>query len=391
MSTRMSISLFSMFLSFAVSFNALAEVSEDLLEQAEKSIAEGVEYLLAQQADNGAWGREPAITALAMQALYQNQMEEFEGEIDQALEKGREFILEHQQPSGAFFGVAGEYPNYTTSMALVALDMLDRPEDEEAMRQARNFLQELQLREEHDEHPREPDSPFYGGIGYGSGGATVPDLSNPQFALEALYLTDHLDRDTAEAEESRATWRRAEIYLRSVQHIPEDADDDWQPDPDSVIDGGFVYRPDQCRIREATTDEFEGEPISYGATTVGGLKSLLYAGVERDDPRVRAAVNWLKQNYTLDENPVIGPEAHYYYLWTFAKAMRAYGRGTLELADGEERDWREDLMNKLIELQRQDGSWINEEAARYMESVPELTTSYSLIGMRVALSDASAQ
>ena len=40
--------------------------------------------------------------------------------------------------------------------------------------------------------------------------------------------------------------------------------------------------------------------------TYAGLKSFLYAGVGKDDPRVKAAIEWVRKHYTLDENPNMG-------------------------------------------------------------------------------------
>jgi hypothetical protein len=34
-----------------------------------------------------------------------------------------------------------------------------------------------------------------------------------------------------------------------------------------------------------------------------GLKSMIYAGLTQDDPRVKAAIGYIKDRYTLDENP----------------------------------------------------------------------------------------
>ena len=40
--------------------------------------------------------------------------------------------------------------------------------------------------------------------------------------------------------------------------------------------------------------------------TYTGLKSFLYAGVNKDDPRVKAAVSWVRAHYTFEENPGMG-------------------------------------------------------------------------------------
>ena len=42
---------------------------------------------------------------------------------------------------------------------------------------------------------------------------------------------------------------------------------------------------------------------SYGSMTYAGLKSMIYAGLSHDDPRVKAAWEWIGRNFTVDENP----------------------------------------------------------------------------------------
>ena len=62
--------------------------------------------------------------------------------------------------------------------------------------------------------------------------------------------------------------------------------------------------------------------------TYAGLKSMIYAGLTPDDPRVKAALDWLKTNYTLDSNPGLGEAGLYYYYDTFARALDAMGQET---------------------------------------------------------------
>ena len=74
---------------------------------------------------------------------------------------------------------------------------------------------------------------------------------------------------------------------------------------------------------------------------------------------------------------------NYYYLMTFARALRAWGPDTLTTADGRERHWPSDLIAKLVSLQRPDGSWTN-EADRWLEGDPHLVTAYALIALNNA-------
>ena len=47
-------------------------------------------------------------------------------------------------------------------------------------------------------------------------------------------------------------------------------------------------------------------PASYGNMTYAGLKSMIFAGVDADDPRVKAAWEWVHKFYTVKENPGMG-------------------------------------------------------------------------------------
>jgi len=121
--------------------------------------------------------------------------------------------------------------------------------------------------------------------------------------------------------------------------------------------------------------------------TYAGLKSMLYAQLDKEDYRVQAAIEWARRNYTLDENPGMGPEGHFYYLMMFAKAHTAYGEPTVTTAEGTTHNWRVDLINKLAATQKEDGHWVNDAHGRYMESLPELVTAYSLISLENALAE----
>ena len=59
--------------------------------------------------------------------------------------------------------------------------------------------------------------------------------------------------------------------------------------------------------------------------TYAGFKSLLYAGLTGDDPRVAAAIGWIQRHWTLEENPGLGGQGLYYYLHAMARALRASG------------------------------------------------------------------
>ena len=113
-----------------------------------------------------------------------------------------------------------------------------------------------------------------------------------------------------------------------------------------------------------------------------GLKSMIFAGLKPDDVRVKAAVAWVRKNYTLNSNPGMGEAGLYYYYHTFAKALSALGQPTIIDEAGKSHDWRQDLVAELAKRQRPDGSWVNDRDDRWWENVPLLVTAYVLLALQ---------
>ena len=64
--------------------------------------------------------------------------------------------------------------------------------------------------------------------------------------------------------------------------------------------------------------------------TYAGFKTYVYAELPRTDQRVTAAYDWIRRNYSVSENPGMGPSGMYYYYVVFARGLEGVGR-----ADGE--------------------------------------------------------
>ena len=350
-----------------------------LAKQAQESIDRGIRFLLSRQAQNGSWTKHPAYTALAVMAIYGGPDSV---EIDTAVNKGLDYILKFVQKDGSIWSQrAKEYPNYTTSIALLALTTVNRKEDFDVMKQARQYLLSSQFRDK--------NTIDYGGIGYGKTGRA--DISNHQFATEALYYTDWIDRepyttDREAAKKSQEMWKRTIIFLTNSQHLPNLNKQKWViKDKEHDSYGGFIYRPNESKVGN------EGETLlSSGSMTYAGLKSMIYSNVDKSDIRVKGAIDYLKRHYTLKENPGMGLQGLYYYLHMMVKALDAYGEATFIDSTGKTHNWRAEVINEFISLQnktlgsKEYGSWKNKHG-RYFESTPELATSYALISIKIAL------
>lgn len=124
----------------------------------------------------------------------------------------------------------------------------------------------------------------------------------------------------------------------------------------------------------------EGGLRSYASMTYAGLKSMIYCGVDKEDPRIQAAYAWIQANYDLESNPGMGTAGLFYYYQTFAKALTAMKESEFTTKSGDKHDWKKELLAALAARQNADGSWTNENN-RWMESDPNLVTGYALIAL----------
>jgi squalene-hopene/tetraprenyl-beta-curcumene cyclase len=225
------------------------------------------------------------------------------------------------------------------------------------------------------------DDPLDGGIGYG-GTYKHSDLANTTYALEALYYTRYLRSDVANDPEAKdLNWQAARQFISRCQNLPGANDQPWAS-ADPANKGGFVYFPEDSKAGTMKLDDGKVALRSYGSISYAGLLSYIYAQLDKGDPRVQAVVDWLSQNYTLEENPGMGQDGLYYYYHTMAKALSAAGIDTLTLKDGRKVNWRQDLAKRLLNLQNADGSWVN-ASGRWWEKDPHLVTAYATIALEI--------
>lgn len=334
---------------------------------ADELAAKGARFLRSRQADDGTWSadrREPGITALAVTALLRSGQA---GPADPVVIKGLTYLEAFVKPEGGLPDVP--HSNYATSVALMAFHQANADGRYDAVvKGAQAFLKEKQWDEGEG---KGPDDAFYGGAGYG-GKNDRPDLSNTTFMLEAL-------RDSGVPADDPA-FQKAIVFLSRCQNLKSEFND--QPWAGKVNDGGFIYTPANggSSIAGPTDD---GGLRSYASMTYAGLKSMIYAGLTVDDPRAKAALEYIKAHYTLDENPGLGQSGLYYYYQVFAKTLALVAGETLKDAAGVDHDWRADLIAALAKRQGAGGEWVN-PADRFMEGDANLVTSYGLLALASA-------
>jgi squalene-hopene/tetraprenyl-beta-curcumene cyclase len=341
------------------------------------AIDKGLQWLLAQQDPKGFWSQPdyPALSALVLTAFMGEPSGMYKTKSATAIAKGYAFLINCVKPDGGIY--ASNLANYNTAVSMMALQVANNPGYEKILLNAHNFLLGLQ---QDAKAKGKGDSLYDGGIGYGDK-YDHSDMSNTVLALEAIYYTQYLKRDSNEAEIKQLNFPAAIKFIQNCQNLPGYNDQAWvSTDPRDK--GGFVYFPGNSKFEEK--DQATGKKTlrSYGSISYAGLLSYIYARMDKDDPRVKAAYEWLRKNYTLEENPGMGPQGLYYYFHTMAKALALYGVNEIVLTDGRKVNWRKDLALKLINLQNKDGFWVNENN-RWWEKDPVLASSYTIIALDI--------
>jgi squalene-hopene/tetraprenyl-beta-curcumene cyclase len=364
-------------LSFVASAHAAdAPAAHD---RARQTIDKALAYLKSQQKEDGGWQRPtdpPAITALVLRCFARNPTAD-----DDSQKRGLDKLLSYQKPDGGIY--EDLMANYNTAIAVSLLAEANNPQYKPQLDKAVAFLKALQWNDapftSKERNVVDQKDARFGGWGYGR--KARPDLSNAQLTIEALHAAGLKSDDKA--------FQSALVFLTRTQNNSETNDQTWTGD-----DGGFVYTPADNGASEAGETTADGKRVvrSYGSMTYAGLKSMIYAGLKKDDPRVTAAVDWISKHWTLDENPAMreaGPDTArhglYYYFYTFAHALDAYDEPVMTDAKGAKHDWRLELIEKVSSLQKEDGSFVGEK--RWMEDNAVLATSYAVLALQEAQRD----
>ncbi|MEX0718106.1 MAG: prenyltransferase/squalene oxidase repeat-containing protein [Planctomycetaceae bacterium] len=332
-------------------------------EQLAKVRQAGIDYLRSSQAEDGSWtvATSPGISGLCVYALLESGV----APDDPTVAKGLKHLESFIHDDGGVYYDKGNHRNYETCIALLAFQAANRGgKYDKQLAGAEKFLRGLQWDEGEG---LESSDVAYGGAGYGS--HSRPDLSNTQFLLEALKAAGAGPDDPA--------IKKALVFVSRTQNL--ESEHNTTPHAAKVDDGGFYYTPAAGGTSQAGNTD-NGGLRSYASMTYAGLKSMIYAGLTKDDPRVAAALKWLQRHYSLDQNPGMGPQGLFYYYHTFAKTLDVLGDDYFVDDQGERHDWRKELVAKLADLQKENGSWVN-AADRWYEGDPNLVTAYALMAL----------
>jgi squalene-hopene/tetraprenyl-beta-curcumene cyclase len=320
-------------------------VPESIRREATAAVNRAIDWLIARQNPDGYWSNIefPALTALPLWAIVQGGSENKD-----AIDRATKYILSSANDNGSICREPAEKRregglcNYNTALAIVALNAVGNPEFVPFIQKGRTFLAGTQ---------HFGGDIYRGGMGYDAeNDKPDADLSNSYLAYEA---------------------------------------NSHDESPDVVTNyGGFAYQPGASKAGSFTTEDGEVHLRSYGSMTYAGMLSFIYAEVDKNDPRVQSAFEWSRKNWSVDENPGMGLQGLYYYYQTMAKALSVMGEDVIQRQDGSTLNWRTELINKLLSLQKIEtdgtGYWVNTEG-RWWEADPVLVTSYSLLALELAL------
>ena len=348
---------------------AAEPISPELAQQVRDAIGKGVAWLTGQQKENGAWSEEnmPALTALPLWAVTASGRADTSTAQDKAVAN----ILGKQQADGGFYVMqerqGGGLGNYNTSVCVAALHATGRKDLTPAILKARAYIASSQLTGE---------TQHAGGFGYDKNAPRpYTDLNNTAFALDAMRRTQSAE-DLRPAGERRVdvNWDAALKYVEQLQAKEGDTK------------GGFAYNKEAPRggpgAEAAANADGTVALRAYGSMTYAGVLSLVHAKVDKGDPRVRAAFEYASRFWTVDENPGQGQQGLFFYYNIMSRALTAAGSDTLAKDTGDIR-WREEMIKKVLTLQKPDGSWVNDNN-RWWENDPVLATSYALLALEFA-------
>lgn len=356
-------------------FSSLVSAT-DFETQRKELLDKAVNYLRQSQAEDGSFSASPRSGIGPTGVIVSGLLEAGIPADDPMVAKGLAFMQKYVQEDGGIYTSGGMFGNYESCIAITCFAKANQrirenkksesgPYDE-LLAKAEKYIRGCQYTEDQG---YSPDNVYYGGSGYGIAGnrSMRPDLSNTHFLIETLKSLGAAEDDPA--------IQKAVVFVSRCQNL--ESEHNTEEFATKNQDGGFIYNP--CDGGESPAGETaNGGLRSYGSMTYAGLKSMIYAGLDEKDIRVKAAHDWVKKHYDLEANPGLGQAGLYYYYQLLAKTLDVLDIDMFQDEDGKEHPWRDDVIKALAERQQKNGSWVNDNA-RWMENDPNLVTGYVLL------------
>ncbi len=347
----------------------------------------GVDFLLSQQAEDGAFRSDTygtlkdgtALTPLALNALLAAAPDSKD-----AIRKATDHLAGMVRDGRVVPPAYGfEFAIYTAALTVSALYHKACPQ-----RPARTvWLAYLKQRQLTEDLGWKPEDREYGGWGYSRDLPRRPkpgELAPPLIESNLSAMTFALDALTAAGVDAKdALFAKAITFVKRCQNW-----DDEKREP-AYDDGGFHFiydDPVRNKAGVAGTDRRGRQRYhSYGSVTADGLRCLAHCGLAESDPRRRAAVDWLRQHFEPGQHPGEYAERRemdrmaVFYYYAASASREPTGSLMVKTKDGT-RPIRELLAEELLTRQGKDGSWVN-QAHAIREDDPITATCFALLAL----------
>ena len=351
----------------------LGTLSTSLQNEVNAAVDRALDWLAAKQKPDGSWsnGSFPALTALPVWAFAVGK----HPQRTKCLKNGVDYILGCVRDDGGIYRLVegrkgGGLSNYNTAICMTALHATRRADAVPVVLNARKFVADSQ---------HLGDDVYRGGFGYDKATKRAyTDLLNTYYSAQAMRLTQDVEDLRAKGEKRvDIDWKETAKFVERLQAKPESGTDNA---------GGFAYNPSDPKAGTLTNDAGVVFFRAYGSMTYAGLLALVYANVEMRDPRVASALDWSARHWTLEENPGMGQQGLFFFYNVLTRALDASGRDFVPQEGGKLLNWKSDLAERLISLQKIDpktgyGYWAN-DTGRFWENDPILATSYCVLALQ---------
>ena len=366
---------------------------------AEQVIDSAVKFLLAKQADDGAWHSEhygamkqgAANTSLILYALSHLRPDELQ-QHSEAIQRAAAFLQPGIKRNGCVANPEGslDYPIYSTAMVLTVHKRIGlglKPLQVEAMIK---YLLDSQCTNQRGFDDQNPNQGGWDILGPGSTGGKTSgaNVSVTFYVVEALVAYQATsDGVEAGVEKEKPGHKKIELSNELAQKVDVAlaAASRWcQRIVERSPDGGFYFTSEHKSLlnKAGWRDKTRTAPLAYGTPTCDGLGVLLKLATEPDDNAVSRSVDWLENRPDVDVVPGFKSSADdigwpsslkFYYL-------AALSRSLSQFEQEKARSIREAITQQLVEAQLVSGAWKN-DSSRMRENDVLIATPLGLIAI----------